>query len=74
MPRRYRTPVTKLAMSPSKLSAALDLRYELMASAIKSGELPVYIVGIKRRVLVSDAEQWLRSHPELVQKVSHARV
>lgn len=63
MPRQYKSPVTKLCMSPSRLRVALDLSFDLVSAAIKTGELPCYVVNGKNRVLFSDAEAWIRTFP-----------
>jgi hypothetical protein len=68
--RRHVGPVTKIAMSPTKISTATGLRLDRVISpAIKSGELPCYVIGNHRRVLISDVEAWLRTYPRLLKKV-----
>jgi len=62
MPRLQKNPVVYLALSPAMLATALGLSTATIYEAIAKGELgPVYVKGVKRRVLVSDAERWVRS-------------
>jgi hypothetical protein len=62
MPAKQKHPVVYLALSPAMLATALGLKVDVIYGAIERNELgPVYVNGIKRRVLVSDAEQWVRS-------------
>jgi predicted regulator of Ras-like GTPase activity (Roadblock/LC7/MglB family) len=62
MPSKQKHPVVYLALSPAMLATALGLHFQDIAEAIERGELgPVYVKGVKRRILVSDAERWLRS-------------
>jgi hypothetical protein len=44
----------------------LDIRPEVIADAIKNDLLPVYRNGAKRRVLVTDAVEWIRNTWERV--------
>jgi excisionase family DNA binding protein len=61
---KVRPPKVLLAISINALCNALDyIRPEVIHAAIDSGELPAYKIGNKVRVLTSDAEAWIRSHP-----------
>jgi excisionase family DNA binding protein len=61
---KVRPPKVLLALSVNTLCNALDyVRPETIRAAIDSGELPAYRIGNKVRVLTSDAEEWIRSHP-----------
>ena len=62
MPRPQKNPVVYLALSPAMLATALGLSTAVVYEAIASGALgPIYVKGVKRRILVSDAERWVRS-------------
>jgi hypothetical protein len=62
MPRPQNNPVVFLALSPAMLATALGLSTVAIYEAVERGELgPVYVKGVKRRILVSDAERWVRS-------------
>ena len=56
------------------LAVALGLSETTVHAAITAGELgPVYVKGAKRRILVSDAEQWVRGWKQQSKRgVSHA--
>jgi hypothetical protein len=61
----------RVALSPTQSATATGLHYDRdIKPAIESGALPVYLIGNgvkpKRRVLVSDLEQWLRNNPQLI--------
>jgi hypothetical protein len=59
-----RPPKVLLALSINTLCNALDyVRPEVIHAAIDNGELPAYKIRNKVRVLTSDAEEWIRSHP-----------
>ena len=60
MPRQNKSPVYPIALSPARLAQALDLRADQLTAAINAGELTVYQIGVKRRVLVRDAVRWIR--------------
>lgn len=61
MPRERRTAIFPIALSPAKLADCLGVSAEVVKDAIKSGELPCYQKGTKRRVLVSDCVAWVRA-------------
>jgi len=65
MPRNSQ-PMIMLALSPSATARALGVNYErAILPAIASGALgPVYSLGAKHRLLVSDIERWVRSWPQ----------
>jgi len=65
MPRVTKNPEMFLALSPAATATALSIRPDEVADAIKSGALgPVFMMGIKRRILVADVERWVRSWPQ----------
>jgi hypothetical protein len=66
MSRRHSGPVTKISMSPTKLSTALDLDYRtVIAPAVRSGDLPCYVIGVKHRVLIEDAVAFIRKQKKV---------
>jgi hypothetical protein len=66
MARKHVGPVTKIAMSPTKLATALDLDYRtVIAPAIRSGDLPAYRIGVKIRVLIEDAVAFIRKQKKV---------
>jgi hypothetical protein len=75
MPRVHARPVPKIALTATKLAAALGVRYDrVIMPAIDDGALPVYRIGNKGLILVSDVERWVRSFPLVKRrkrKVSH---
>ena len=75
MPRMTKTPQVFLALSPAAVATALGVRADEVATAINSGALPVHVMGLKRRVHVSDIERWFRSWKQIEPKkdVSHGR-
>jgi excisionase family DNA binding protein len=61
---KARPPKVLLALSVNTLCNGFEhIRPEVIRAAIDSGELPAYRIGNKVRVLSSDAETWIRSHP-----------
>lgn len=68
MPRSTIKPVVFLALSPAATATAIGVRPEVINAAIASGALPVYANGIKRRILCSDVEAFVRSWPKPVKR------
>ena len=64
MPRVTKNPIVLLALSPAATATALGIRADEVAAGIASGALPVYVRGLKRRILVSDVEAFVRSWPK----------
>jgi hypothetical protein len=64
MPRRRVHSTVKLALSPASWADALDIRDDEIARGIESGALPVFCMGVKRRILAADVERWVRSWPQ----------
>jgi hypothetical protein len=62
MPRSNKSPLFPIALSASRLAQALDINPRVVLAAIKAKELPVYKLGLKRRVLVGDAVEWIREY------------
>jgi hypothetical protein len=58
--RERRNAIFPIALSPAKLAACLGIHRNVVADAIKNDLLPCYRRGTKRRVLVSDAVQWVK--------------
>jgi excisionase family DNA binding protein len=50
-----------VALSPEALADALGIHPRRVRAAIKAGELAVYQLGAKRRILVADAVEWVRT-------------
>lgn len=63
MPRPHKKHVPIVAASPAYVAAMLCIRPDDMARAIKAGEIKVFQLGIRRRVVIDDCIQWLRKHP-----------
>jgi hypothetical protein len=61
MPRKTKHPIVYLALSPAALATAVSVAPAVVHAAILAGELQVYTRGLARRILVSDAETWIRS-------------
>ena len=59
--RERRNAIFPIALSPAKLAECLGVRPELVADAIKRDLLACYRQGVKRRVLVADAIEWVRN-------------
>ncbi|MGY2983825.1 helix-turn-helix domain-containing protein [Bradyrhizobium sp. USDA 4508] len=62
MPANYRRarPEITIALSPRSVADAIGLSRDVVEQAIKSAELPVFSVGTKHRILVSDVESFIR--------------
>lgn len=66
MPRERRNELFPIALSPAKLADCLGIRVEQITEAIKDDLLPCYRKGLKRRVLIQDAVDWIRNTWERV--------
>lgn len=63
MPRATRKNSLPILAAPTNTVAAmLGVRADDLHPAIKSGALPSYKVGTRRRIIVEDAIEWLRSN------------
>jgi hypothetical protein len=68
MPRVTKNPVVLLALSPAATATALCIQPSQVYDAIEKGKLQIFQIGIKRRILVSDIEAWVRSWPKPARK------
>jgi hypothetical protein len=64
--RERRTALFPVAVSPAKLAECIGIKPEVVADAIKNDLLPCYRKGLKRRVLIQDAVQWIKNTWERV--------
>lgn len=48
------------ALSASALARSLGVRPAKVHAAVRAGELPVYVHGKARRILIEDAIRWVR--------------
>jgi excisionase family DNA binding protein len=71
MPRVTKNPVVYLALSPAAVATALGIRADEVADAINNGLLPLFMMGIKRRILVADVERWVRTWPNPKEERPH---
>jgi hypothetical protein len=64
MPRKTKSPIVYLALSPAMLAAAFDIAPRAVYAAIEAGHLEVrQLPGtVARRISVADAEVWFREH------------
>jgi hypothetical protein len=51
-----------VALSPASLADALDVDRRVIDRMIRLGQLPVYQIGVKRRVLIEDAVNAIRHY------------
>ncbi len=63
MARKIKNPKIIVAISPAAACEALGIVWRDLDPHIKSGTLPVYTCGIRRRVLISDLEALVRTWP-----------
>ena len=71
MPTKTKFVHAYIAMSPAALANALCIPTRKVRNAILAGILPVYAHGMHRRILISDAEAWVRSWTKSKKDVSH---
>jgi hypothetical protein len=64
MPRATKNPIVYLALSPAATATALGIKASEVADAIDSDALPVFVKGVRRRILVSHIERWVLSWPQ----------
>jgi hypothetical protein len=64
MPRKTKSPVVYLALSPAMLACAFDVAPAKIYDAIEAGHLEVRRLPgtIARRIFIADAEKWYREH------------
>lgn len=55
-----------VALSPQACADALDIRYQKIRDAIDASVLPAFKHGNQIRILVSDLEEWVRRHWNLI--------
>ncbi|WLA39470.1 helix-turn-helix domain-containing protein [Bradyrhizobium elkanii] len=62
MPSGYAAarPEVTIALSPAGVADAIGISRDVITAAIRSGALPVYECGNKRRCLVAEVEAWIR--------------
>jgi hypothetical protein len=63
MPRAHKQQIPLLAASPSLAAAMLGLHYQDLLDAITRGDLKACQIGKRRRVIIADAVEWLRTNP-----------
>ena len=68
MPRNTTPPTVLLALSPHDSARALGIAYQRVHYAILSGDLTVYALGAKRRILTSQLEAWVKTWPVVARK------
>jgi hypothetical protein len=61
MPRKREELWPVIAVSVSRLAGALGIERREIYGAIKDDLLPCYRHGVKRRVLIADAVEWVRT-------------
>jgi hypothetical protein len=75
------TPLFAVAVSPERLARILEIQPREVREAIRNDHLACYRKGMKRRILIRDAEQWIvncwervrvRSHLKKLKEASHA--
>ena len=59
MPRARKSRLWPIALSPAQAADAIGVRPEIIADAIRSGELRCFAKGVKRRVLWRDLNRWI---------------
>jgi hypothetical protein len=64
--RERRTAIFPIALSPAKLADTLGISPSVVTSAIRNDLLPCFKHGLKRRVLVIDAVEWIKNTWERV--------
>ena len=74
MPRVTKHPVVFLALSPAATATALGILPQEVSDAIADGELPVFVKGIRRRILVSHIERWVLSWPQAPKRKSKRKM
>ena len=62
MPRQHKRHVPIVAASPAYVAAMLMIQPDDMSAAIRAGEIKFYQIGTRRRVVLDDAIQWLRTN------------
>jgi hypothetical protein len=62
MPQKNKHVHCYIALSPDALANACDIPTRKIHDAIAAGILPIYASGTQRRILISDAEAWIRAY------------
>ncbi len=63
MPYQHVRPTPVVALSPTKAAAAVGIRQERIAAAIRSGELRSHRIGTKTRITTRALWDWIESYP-----------
>lgn len=66
MPRKRVTRLFPVALSPAALAEALTIPVAIIRDAIADASLPCHDIRNRRRVLVRDAEAWVKRWPRSV--------
>jgi hypothetical protein len=70
--RLKKLPIPLIAASPAVIADLLSVRPDDIARWVQQG-LPSYHVGMRRRIFLEDARNFLRSQPRTkVKEISHA--
>jgi len=59
MPRARKSRLWPTALSPAHAADSIGMRQEIIAAAIRSGELRCFKLGTKRRILWRDLNKWI---------------
>ena len=64
--RERRTALFPIAVSPARLADCIGMKRAVVDDAIRNDLLPCYQKGLKRRVLICDAVEWIKNTWERV--------
>jgi hypothetical protein len=72
MPRAFRAEkLFPVALSPAQAADATGTRPEEIRDLIERANIPLYQIGMRRRVLVADLVEAIRNHWPVVERKSH---
>jgi excisionase family DNA binding protein len=73
MPYEHDRPVAVIAYSLSGAAAATGLKISRIQAAVRDGSLRAARVGVKTKILRSDIEAWILSHPPATREAGRHR-
>lgn len=61
MPRQHVNSVPVVSASPAMVAAMLNVQPRDLADAVAKGQITVYTRGTRRRIILEDALNWMRT-------------
>jgi hypothetical protein len=66
--RLKKLPVPMICASPAMIASLCDLLPADIQRAVALGDIPVHCIGVRRRILLTDATAWIKSLPSTMKR------